>query len=218
MALCTLRERERDNTLIPRAMSGASPGPSGWTEELLYDVLDNDVVATAFAPIVTDVMNGHVGPETLGILRCSTLVGLAKPDGGVRPVALGELFSKVAELLAVDAARPKLVRYFGGLQYGCHFKGGAERIVHHVRGFVRHTLEHKLSGHVVVTIDQKNAFNTPQRQFMWDKLSNFPVANVLSGCEELLDDGLENRLRERCRTVHEANVLGRGLLLRLSLS
>ena len=49
----------------------------------------------------------------------------------------------------------------------------------------RGCLEHKLGGHVVVTIDQKNAFNTPQRQFMWEQLANFPelhgVFHVLYG-------------------------------------
>ena len=58
-----------------------------------------------------------------------------------RAKTLGEFVAKVAELLAVDAARPKLVRHFGGLQFGCTSKG---RGVHRTpRGWFRpHTLEH----------------------------------------------------------------------------
>jgi hypothetical protein len=68
---------------------------------------------------------------------------------------------------------------FRGLQFGCCYEGGAEHIVHTARAFVRAAT----GDEVVVTVDCRNAFNSPSRQAMWTAARCIPQLRNLFGLE-----------------------------------
>ena len=155
-----------------RIPAGSAPGPSGWTEEMLDDALVDDNFAHGFMVLLRDICNGRVSAGSARVLSASALVGIPKPDGGTRPIALGEVFLKTADAFALKAAKPRLQRIFGDLQLGCNVSGGAERIVHTVRRFVREAPPG--SKRVIATFDLTNAFNTPARRAMWEAVKDIP--------------------------------------------
>jgi hypothetical protein len=86
-------------------------------------------------------------------------VGIGKPDGGVRPIAIGEVIVKVATRILLCRHQKELAKLFSGLQYGIGTPGGAEYVFHSVADFVAASRP----GDVVATLDATNAFNSPCR-------------------------------------------------------
>ena len=162
-------------------LSGAAPGRDGWTYEMLVDCLESPTFANDFHAMMIDICNGRVAPDTRLVLAASGLVPLPKGpsrEDGTRPIALGSVILKVAASRAVTCAKAQLDARFRGTQFGCAVKGGAEKIVHTVRRFIREakSVNGAVVGpdRVVVTLDFANAFNSPTRQAMWEATKHIP--------------------------------------------
>jgi len=135
---------------------------------MLELVASDDLCAPALAHIVTDIINGDVSPSIRSRLTRCRLVALPKPDGGVRPIAVGDALLKVAARVLFATHRRQLLRHFGDLQFGCLREGGAE--------IVAHTLRKDLSqGMNAVTLDMKNAFNSVARSSISSELYETPA-------------------------------------------
>jgi len=156
-----------------RGMKGASPGPTAWTEELLFHVLcANDPRTNEFIAMFHDMLRNRVDPSVALRLSNATLIGLPKPDGGTRPIAMGEVFIKCATRIAIERDDKRLKETFKNLQFGVAVKGGGERIIHTVRNWTR-TMTSKTS-RCVLCIDFSNAFNAPLRTEMAKQAQHFP--------------------------------------------
>lgn len=104
--------------------------------------------------------------EYLEDLRSALLTPLAKPAGGVRPIACGEflrrLTSKVAAKALLKKVRPALFN-----QFGVGSANGIERVVHEARRVVESRLKNPYSygdpekDFVICKVDLKNAFRSP---------------------------------------------------------
>ena len=139
---------------------GASPGPSGWTAEMLRPLVVDDVCMDALAVLTADIANGVLcDPLSKAILLFSRLVGIPKPRGGLRPIAVGELFPKLAGLHVLDQIGGALPALLGPVQKGVGVSGGCERGVHVLQAAL------ELGGDDVVLgkTDIANAFNTVPR-------------------------------------------------------
>ena len=134
-----------------------TPGPSGLTEELLNAALGDAVVAQRLCEMVAAIVNNDVTPAAAEALRSCTLVALGKKDGKIRPIAMGESLLKVACAVLLKRFEEPVRQAFQPLQFGVCVPGGVESIAHAVRKEVEE------EGKVVLTIDAKNAFNTPDR-------------------------------------------------------
>ena len=97
-----------DPDLLQRALkrlaNGAAPAGSGWTGELLQSLAADTDCYVGIECIVNDILNGDLSSELRDVILASVLVVAAKSSGGVRPIAMGEVFYKLAGLYA-------LVRY-----------------------------------------------------------------------------------------------------------
>ena len=171
ISLVELRKAVKDGC------KGAAPGGSGWTEELLLDVLDNkEEAAVNIAAMITDLCNGNAPDSALVRMRDADLIGIPKPDGGIRPITLGEMMLKVATRVCLEADAHLMKRFFGNKQFGINTPSGCELIVHRTRAFMRNTA---VPGRTVCTIDFRNAFNSPSRQCIADVVAQFPHANLM---------------------------------------
>ena len=139
-----------------RLAKGVSPGPTGTTDNVLRLLLDDEVCCTSLCHMMADLLNGFLSRQVLRRLNRARLIAIPKPDGGVRPVAMGDVFGKLAGIILFQRYENTLEPLFAPMQQGIMSKAGCERIVH--------TLHEKyLTGHSILSVDLKNAFNTPSR-------------------------------------------------------
>lgn len=115
------------------------------------------------AALIHDIMNGEVFTDELSrhlLLGC-ILVPIAKADGGVRPIAMGELFYKIAVTVAMESIDPKqLQRIFAKIQCGVFKSGGADRAVQCINMLMQCYDRDNMA---VLKTDISNAFNSAFR-------------------------------------------------------
>ena len=168
--LTVLEDDEHLRRLLRRADNGTAAGPSGWTGNMLSSLAQSDICRLGILALLRDIINGDVPDEARELLLASRLVALSKPNGGCRPIAVGEQLYRLAAIVATsrvcEAAAPLLAPH----QYGVGVPAGAERILH--------ALQHKLTDRderlALLQLDITNAFNTCDRARLLQELYALP--------------------------------------------
>jgi Reverse transcriptase (RNA-dependent DNA polymerase) len=144
---------------IPR---GSAAGLSGWTYEHVRAATSSDQAAfDAVLRIVNAIVSGQL--PHLPALTDSALLGLEKPGGhGLRPIAMGEVWLRLAGLCAM-AACPGAGLALAPLQLGVGIAGGSQCLAHAVRAGIAAD-----PGCVTVQVDMRNAFNCVLRSAVLD--------------------------------------------------
>ena len=204
---------------IQHLMGAVAPAESGLTEELLWAGCHNALVAEKIAAIVTHIRNNKVHKHAATALRRCRLFADGKPDGSLRPVAIGEVLLKIAMTLSVYECADYLARYFDGLQYG-NAKAGCEHVAHTSQDALDADPEIAL-----MTIDATNAFNSMCRVAMANALYGhqrlsslfhvFDLAYTIEG-ELVLKHGGEKNIILSSDGARQGCVLG-GILFCLGL-
>ena len=121
--------------------------------------------------MVNGVLQNSRESQLQGVLTCSTLVLLGKEEhttGAVlacKPIAMGELFLKLAAQIAVERAELETSKMFAETQMGVGTRDGGPEIVLRARDAFRVT-----DTAVLLSIDMKNAFNPLERQAIFNAL------------------------------------------------
>jgi len=169
--------------LIKENCDMKSGGPSGWTEELfLLVVRHNAQSLEGSTQVLVDIANGDIGEEVAARLAASRLVGLMKPDFGVRPIAIGECFSRLAGKLLLSKVNSRLNFKFGNAGQFAFAPGGVEAIVHSTRSSL-------YCGKSFVTVDCSNAFNSINRHVFLAELYSDPSLQLLFNYVDLFYGG-----------------------------
>ena len=84
-----------------RLRNGSSPGPSGWTGDLISIISNNADCLAGIAALTQDIINGRLDDHAKLHLLGSFLVAVPKPNGSDRPIAIGEAFYKLAGMFAL---------------------------------------------------------------------------------------------------------------------
>ena len=152
-----------------------APGVSGWTAPLLGHALGNADVS-AFVLLLTRQVAQGVAPGQQ-LLCASRLTPLLKADGGIRPIAVGELLYRlVTKALVRHYSAPAQLLPF---QFGVGSSGGTEPITR--------ALERALAGDLpkafthVTSLDFANAFNSLDRRSLAKALSQHAPALYRAG-------------------------------------
>ena len=147
-------------TMLRRAKDTKAGGPSGWTEELLLLVaLASPTYAEGISQVLTDLANGDVDDENMQRLTACRLIGLKKPSDDakvklkLRPIAIGEVFLRLAGRIILNKVSARLNDKFMECNQFAFASGGVDAIIHHTRLAFQH---HK----TFCTIDCSNAFNS----------------------------------------------------------
>ena len=91
----------------------------------------------------------------------ASLCALRKPDGGIRPIAVGSLYRRLAAKIAAKYAANKLKAELSPIQLGIGISGGCESAVHAARQYI--CLTNSNSDDVILKVDVKNAYNSIHR-------------------------------------------------------
>ena len=149
--------------------TGSSAGLDGLRPAHLKDLTSRSAgeagarLITALTALVNLALRGEVPHPARAAFFGAALTALRKPDGGVRPIAVGCTYRRLATKLALRSIRAELGEQLRPTQLGYGTPGGCEAAVHATRAFSQ-----CLSGDdVIVKIDMKNAFNSARRdQFL----------------------------------------------------
>lgn len=141
---------------------GKAGGPSCWTFEMVIAVVTGSSRGFDAALAFVNLILSGLLPRECGLLD-STLILLKKQNGGVRPIAIGEVWYRVAALCALEAVGREVGRSLAPLQVGVGTRGGAEAVGHSVRAALEADEES-----MVVTLDARNAFNEIHRSVIFE--------------------------------------------------
>ena len=155
---------------------GAAPGPSGWTGAMIIPLLENVVCRKALAIVFTQIINGSIPNGMLNqTLRAARLIPLSKPTPGVRPIAVGEIFMRVAASIVLRNIPLRSV--FPSIQFGLGRSAGVESAVLTAQALLdKHLTDESV---VLISTDIKNAFNSLSRTKMFDAVESCPLVHSL---------------------------------------
>ena len=169
--------------LIKRIANGASPGPSGWTAEMLLPLLDDDVCMEGLLQLVNNIAQDLVSWSIKDLVLACRLIAVPKKlveahlmsdDLPVRPVAVGEVFYKLAALGVYNDIKPTLDELFVKENGPKNFANGSRGASEKAFSVTQAKLE--TGGPLSITLlgDAHNAFNCGSRETFLRNLYNEP--------------------------------------------
>ncbi|KAJ9436461.1 Retrotransposable element SLACS 132 kDa protein [Diplonema papillatum] len=156
---------------------GSGAGPSAFKAQYIRDAVEAPDVEGAIAAtteFVNLLLSGR-GPELArGDMAGATLIALRKKEKDVRPIAVGEVWRRLASKSACAAVKSEAEEYLvKDNQVGVAVPGGLEAAVQVVRSYAFRN-EGK-SNKVMIKVDLKNAFNSVHRSaILRETKSAFP--------------------------------------------
>ncbi|CAI7818634.1 unnamed protein product [Closterium sp. NIES-53] len=153
-----------------------APGPSGWMPEHLRDTFLSE---PSYLPHLLEVFKpwilGFVSERVRPWLAASNLVGLSKPKGDVRPVAIGEVLPRILARALCILLRLDMESHFAPYnQLGVGTRSGVEILAHAFRSAIAiHP------SWCALQIDVANAFNSFHRHAIFDGLRDSPFACLI---------------------------------------
>nr|GEW64116.1 hypothetical protein [Tanacetum cinerariifolium] len=122
---------------------GTSCGRDGLRAQHLLDCLSGAAVAISdeLVSSITQVVNLFLEgkcPMMLGeYIASAPLTPLVKPDGGIRPIAVGTVRRRLVSKVSATMIGHSLDGYLDGFQFGVGVPGGGEAIIHVVNQLVK---------------------------------------------------------------------------------
>ena len=131
----------------------------------------SDICRLGVMALLRDIVNGALPDEARQLLLASRLVALTKPSGdGYRPIAVGELFYRLAAIVAVRRVSSEAARLLSPHQFGIGVPAGGEKIVHSLQ----HELTDTSKRLAMLQVDIANAFNSCDRARLLCELYALP--------------------------------------------
>ena len=130
---------------------------------------DGESLLSRLTAFVNLVLAGKVPTSVRHIFFGASLTALNKPDGSIRPIAVGLTLRRLVCKVASRAIRDDLGSLLRPIQLGFGTSHGAEAAVHAARYFV----DHLAPDEIVVKLDIANAFNTLRRDKILDAVLEF---------------------------------------------
>jgi hypothetical protein len=147
---------------IKNLANGSAPGPSGWTGSMLTVVAKDTTCLQGIAALCTDMISGRFDQRSREYLVSSILLGIPKPanPNAVRPLAIGELFYRLAATLCERCQQGRRRTSSNGpvFQLGVGVDGGPELAVKKLDTIL--CADVPLAGYAA---DCRNAFNSLDR-------------------------------------------------------
>ena len=156
--------------------TGSAAGASGTRPQFLKDMLAcpnhslGEEALQALTKLTNHLVAGLAPTELAPYIAGAPLMALNKPDGGLRPIAIGETIRRLVSKCCCEATSEDAKRIFGSLQVGVATQGGGEAAIHAVR-----RLADELGGNsdkIMLKVDFSNAFNMVDRTAMIREVSD----------------------------------------------
>ena len=146
---------------------GTAGGPTGWTYEMICACAQSSGDGLrAVLRFINLILSGTL--PRASFLLSSVLVALQKvtdgvPDGGVRPIAIGEAWYRLAMLCALSDVGGAVGAGLAPMQVGVGTRGGVDAVAHAIRTALAADPQS-----VACALDCRNAFNTVDRRAVFE--------------------------------------------------
>ena len=157
-----------------KVANGSAPGPSGWTGELIKALVGDADCLAGLVALVEDIINGDLDDSARKYLLSSSLIASEKDSGGFRPIAIGDVFYRLACHYVLQLVQPSAAALLEPIQLA-QSRGGCERAIH----LLRASLECKSEDSAILSVDFSNAFNTLRRDVMLQRTFSEPQLSPL---------------------------------------
>ena len=142
------------------------PRLSGWTEGLLLPLADDPPLFLALCRFVEDITGGRLDPRSRERLLSCRLIAARKKSEGVRPIALSEVFVRLASLYCLRLLPVSILSSsFAPLQLGIGSSNGVELAIHRIQDHIE-----RYPDHTLLSLDYVNGFNSMFRHVMLQRL------------------------------------------------
>ena len=139
---------------------GTAAGPSGWTFEMICAACQSSHAALDVTlELVNLILSGELPREAF--LLNGLLIGLGKPGGGVRPIAISETWCRFVGVCALRTDGRGIGARLAPLQVGVGTPGGTETVAHALASALAEDPET-----VAISVDMANAFKSIYRAAM----------------------------------------------------
>ena len=153
--------------------NGSAAGPDGLRPQHLKDLIaggeGSETLLEAITEFINIVLAGRTPATVCPLLFGGALTAILKRGGGVRPIAVGYTWRRLAGKVAGRRVGPRAAALLAPKQLGFAVPGGAEAAVHAARRYVSGLPQ----GHVLVKVDFANAFNTIRRDVVLEAVARF---------------------------------------------
>jgi len=146
-------------------------GPSGWVYEHLKVIAGSERAFHLLLGVINTIAQGSLPSDIAETMSASLLLPIPKEDGSIRPIAMGDIFSRLAMRCACFQLGESMEKSLAPHQYGVSCKLGAELMVHTIEATL-----HQNPSFVMAGFDISNAFNCVNRFAMLRLLSEQPGA------------------------------------------
>ena len=152
---------------------GTGCGADGLRADHLKTALrcPNAQIAQAALDAVTRLVNvalaGRLPPDSAEFLASAPVVPIAKRDGGIRPIAVGETWRRLTSKCAAKMVVSSMSEHMRPIQLGVGIKNGAEAIIHAAQCLAETKGGEDL---LMLKIDFQNAFNLVNREVMMSEV------------------------------------------------
>ncbi|KAG0715538.1 Retrotransposable element SLACS protein [Chionoecetes opilio] len=132
---------------------------------------------TALTALCRRAISGRIPDPARNAFFGASLIAIRKKQGGLRPIAIGSSYRRLASKLVVKRMATSLASQLAPTQLGVGTPLGCETAVHAVRSYVS---SHYCSDQVLVKLDLSNAFNSVKREAVLTQVGRrFPAAMPL---------------------------------------
>lgn len=165
-----------DSDTVRRALITSSKGASGitgWHQSHIAAIASSTDGLQALTYVLNCLLSRSLPQPLLECINTSVLVPLQKPDGGVRPILIGDALVRLLSKCVVVAEQSHIAQRFHPVQVAVATKGGNEIAIHGIRA---HLDAHP--DHIAIAVDFKNAFGSIKREKVAAALDSFDYDRV----------------------------------------
>ena len=153
----------------------ALPWPLWMDDALLLPLAEDPQLLLALTSFLEDIASGRIDSALRARLLSCRLIPARKKDGGVRPIAVSEVFLRAASALSLHLLPAGTVsRILAPIQLGLGSLGGTEAVIHRVQALLE-----LHPNHVLLSLDFANGFNSMYRHLMLERLYALPELSPL---------------------------------------
>lgn len=109
--------------------TGAAPGPSGYGSNFIQVLAADTACVSAMAVLIGHIVNDKLPATVRNLLNTCVLVSLEKSGGGRRPVAMGDMFYRMAARFALSLVLEPAQRALRPYQFGVGVEDGCTQVV-----------------------------------------------------------------------------------------
>lgn len=150
----------------------SAAGWSGWSYDLIKAISsgeDGTGLRHSICRLANLMLAGRAGPSS--IWNHDRVVPILKPNGGIRPIVIGEAWPRIVGRFAAAALSPQVGPSLLPLNWAIGAKGGAE-VIAHACHFMEAAVQSPTptASLAMLNIDIKNAYGTIGRRFVFQGL------------------------------------------------